>query len=90
MNPLMDNVQRRRQNLNPLTTQLNQAHQPYQPASAAGLSSPFHNQIPYTPLSSAAQYNPQQWSAGPVAYSPAALDTADRESSCESAALTED
>ena len=98
MNPLMDNVQRRRQNLNPLTTQLNQAHQPYQPASAAGLSSPFHNQTPYTPLSSAAQYNPQQWSAGPVTYppdhggrySPAALDAADRESSFESAARTED
>lgn len=88
MNSLMDNVQRRRQNLNPLTTQLNQGHhQPYQPASAVGLSSPFHNQTPYTPLSAATQYNPQQWSAGPVGYppdhsgrySPAAMDVVDRE-----------
>lgn len=71
MNSLVDTVQRRRQNLNPLTTQLNQGHaQQYQtPISAVGLSSPFH-QAPYTPASTVRQYNPQQWGGGPSGYPP--------------------
>jgi len=70
MNALVDTVQRRRQNLNPLTTQLNPAHvQQYQaPISAVGLSSPFHHQTPYTPVSAVRQYNPQQWTGGPNGY----------------------
>ncbi|OBT61039.1 hypothetical protein VE03_09152 [Pseudogymnoascus sp. 23342-1-I1] len=69
MSSLAEASQRRRQNLNPLATQLGPPPPQFQaPNSAVTLSSPFHHQTtPYTPASSGVrqqQYNPQQWGGG--------------------------
>lgn len=86
MNPMMDNGERRRQMLNPLTTQMNHGQpqpQQYHPQTPGGaLSSPFQNQAQFTPQSAVRYYNPQQWNGGPNGYpvdnggrySPAAAD----------------
>lgn len=71
MSSLAEASQRRRQNLNPLATQLGPPPPQFQaPNSAVTLSSPFHHQTPYTPASGVRQYNPQQWGGGQTGYSP--------------------
>ncbi|KFZ12373.1 hypothetical protein V502_07115, partial [Pseudogymnoascus sp. VKM F-4520 (FW-2644)] len=71
MSSLAEASQRRRQNLNPLATQLGPPPPQFQaPSSAVTLSSPFHHQTPYTPASGVRQYNPQQWGGGQTGYSP--------------------
>jgi hypothetical protein len=70
MSSLAEASQRRRQNLNPLATQLGPPPPQFQaPNSAVSLSSPFH-QTPYTPASGVRQYNPQQWGGAQTGYSP--------------------
>lgn len=64
---------RRRLELNPLTTSVNnghlQSHHLQTPNSALSnnsLSAPFgYNAAAFTPVSAARQYNPQQWTASP-------------------------
>ncbi|KFZ08435.1 hypothetical protein V501_05962 [Pseudogymnoascus sp. VKM F-4519 (FW-2642)] len=71
MSSLAEASQRRRQNLNPLATQLGPPPPQFQaPNSAVSLSSPFHHQTPYTPASGVRQYNPQQWGGAQTGYSP--------------------
>ncbi|OBT50447.1 hypothetical protein VE04_09307, partial [Pseudogymnoascus sp. 24MN13] len=71
MSSLAEASQRRRQNLNPLATQLGPPQPQFQaPNSAVSLSSPFHHQTPYTPASGVRQYNPQQWGGAQTGYSP--------------------
>lgn len=72
MNIFRDGGGRRQQNLNPLTTAVGNYQQAHNvssqtPSSATTLSSPFTTysnsgtSANYTPVSSARQYNPQQW-----------------------------
>ena len=70
MTTLRDAAARRRLELNPITTSVNAAQQPYQTPSSAlsanSLSAPFgYNPATYTPASSVRPYNPQQWTTSP-------------------------